>query len=648
MKFTSKALAAVFAALTLGGAAQAAFVTVGTNAENRIQTDTRWTRDNVYILSRVIFVDSGATLTIEPGTIIRAVTESLSGITGEPGSLCIARGGKIIANGTSTDPIIFTSIDDPNVPGAALTIPATWTNVAASPTTFTVKGSGRHASLLNNDYGADGIEGNNAFSKASKWGGVLICGNARVAQNTGSSDTTPADGIWDAHDTSIVQATAANNGTGTDYVEGMATASGSTVLNNTLAIYGGTNDADNSGVMRFCSLRYGGFVLGAAASANEINGLTICGVGSGTVLEFIEIFQNRDDGFEWFGGKHDTRFLFSLSNQDDLFDGDEGYRGNHQFWLGVQGMLSQSATPTHVTRSGYTAANGFPENNDYIGNEFTAADYSYDKLMEFDGGEGNDADRLPLTSLKVLNATLLAGNTNKRGIQPRLETQLFLHNSIVEGASTVSQVGVTTGGTFVSLFSTSNIHSNYDLSATSSKGTTTAPFFAEVSPVFVEETASQIASAWNTNAELTAGDGVATFNSSDLYTYRGFDPRTSGASALTADGTATTPAGFVDVDYAGAMVHNNFLSGWSVLEYLSVLPATNTARPLLTIGTSGTNPTVTFSTAGAAVKYVIEKSTDGKTWTVLTTTPVSNASSITHTDTTTTLGSAVQYRAYAL
>lgn len=644
MKFTSKALAAAFAALTLGGAAQAAFVTVGTNAENRIQTDTRWTRDNVYILSRVIFVDSGATLTIEPGTIVRAVTETLSGITGEPGCLCIARGGKIIANGTATDPIIFTSIDDPHVPGAAMTIPATWTNVAASPTTFTITGASRHASLLNNDYGPDGPSGNNAFSKASKWGGVLICGNARVAQNTGSTDTTPADGIWDAHDTSIVQATAANNGTGTDYVEGMATASGSTVLNNTLAIYGGTNDADNSGVMRFCSLRYGGFVLGAAASANEINGLTICGVGSGTVLEFIEIFQNRDDGFEWFGGKHDTRFLFSLSNQDDLFDGDEGYRGNHQFWLGAQG--TQSAATTTPVRSGFTAANGFPENNTYIGQEFTAADYSYDKLLEFDGGEANDGDRLPLTNLKVFNATLLAGNTNKRGLQPRFEAQLFMHNSIVEGTNTVSQVGVTTGGAFVSLFSISNIHSNYDLAAGSSLGTTTSPYFVDSAPTFVEESASQIASAWNTNAELvTPGAGL---NTSDIYTYRGFDPRTTGASALTEDGTATTPSGFVDVDYAGAMVHNNFLSGWSILEYLSVLPVANTARPLLTIGTSGSNPTVTFSTAGAAVKYVIEKSTDGKTWSVLTTIPVSNATSITHTDTTTTLGSAVQYRAYAL
>jgi hypothetical protein len=640
MKIFKQSFVVLLAALSLAGAARADFITVGTAGENRIQTDTRWTRDNVYILSRVIFVDNGATLTIEPGTIVRAVTDTLSGITGEPGTLLIARGGKIIANGTADDPIIFTSIDDPHVPGGAATIPATWTNTAG--TVFTVTGGSRHASLTNNDYGPDGLEGNNAFSKASKWGGVLICGLARVAQNTQSTDTSPADGIWDSHDTSIVQATAANNGTGTDYVEGMATASGSTVLNNSLAVYGGTNDADNSGVMRFCSLRYGGFVLGAAASANEINGLTICGAGTGTVLEFIEVFQNRDDGFEWFGGKHDTRFLFSLSNQDDAFDGDEGYRGTHQFWLAAQGTLSTSANPTDVLRSGFTAANGFPENGDYVGQEFTASDYSYDKLMEFDGGEGNDADRLPLTNLTVLNATLLAGNTNKRGLQPRLETQLRLHNSIVEGASTVSQVGTTTGGSFVSLLSISNIHSNYDLSAASSIGTTTSPFFVDSAPTFVEETASQIASAWNTDNELN------TLQTADLYTYQGFDPRTTGASALTPDGTFATPTGFVDVDYAGCMVHNNFLAGWSMLEFLSVLPATNTTRPVLTIGASGANPTVTFNTAGAAVKYVIEKSTDGKNWTVLTTVPLSNATTVSHTDTTTTIGSPVLYRAYAL
>jgi hypothetical protein len=817
MKFFNQGFAAVLAALSLTGAAHADFVTVGTPSENRIQVDTRWTRDNVYILSRVIFVDNGATLTIEPGTIVRGITSNMSGYSSEPGTLVVARGGKLVANGTADDPIIFTSIDDPNVPGGLNTVPdvfspggslnvisgefrrATFTAstdvfnissgflpanndtvvlssapsgftngttyhvvnatgttfqlaatsggpailassndtqvhitlingvtptddaandhllsaipmvnnttfifdgstsipapfaaattyhvvqasatafggwytfklsatsggsaiditsagsgiVLSPPGAYVIKGGSRSPLVTFNDYSADGLEGDNGFAKSASWGGVIICGRAFVAQSTGtpaadsfSGGTFPQttgspDGIWDAH--VIIEPTGQNNGTGADYVEGLSTSSGSTVLNDTLAIYGGTNDADNSGVMRFCSLRYCGFVVGAAATGNEINGLTICGAGTGSVYEHIEIFQSRDDGFEWFGGKHDTRFLASISNQDDSFDGDEGFRGTHQFWLAAQGTISQSSSLADPMRRGFT-------NNDYVGQEETASDYRYDRLLEWDGGEGDNGDRLPISDITILNSTFLSGNTQKRGFNPKLEAHVAVHNSVVEGASTVAQQDTTTTGLVQTLLSISNIHSNYDLSASSSKGTTSS-HFAETTPVFVEETASQIASAWNTNAELTAGDLTTTFNTSDLYTKNGFDPRTSGASALSADGTFATPSGFVDLDSAGAMISNNWLSGWSTLEWLEVLPTTNVARPVMTIGHNGTNPTISFPTAGSTVQYVIEKSTDGKNWTVLTTTPLSHATTVSHTDTTTPLATTVLYRAYAL
>jgi hypothetical protein len=166
----------------------------------------------------------------------------------------------------------------------------------------------------------------------------------------------------------------------------------------------------------------------------------------------------------------------------------------------------------------------------------------------------------------------------------------------------------------------------------------------EIAPVFAEETTSQIASNWNNN--VNDGAGVAT---SDIYTKNGLDLRlASGAAARTLDGSFATPTGFVDADYAGSMLDNNMLAGWSVLERVGVLPTTNVARPFLTISLSGTNPVITFPSAGATIKYVIEKSVDGKVWQVLTTTPVSNATTITHTDTTTTVGAPVSYRAYAL
>ena len=64
-------------------------------------------------------------------------------------------------------------------------------------------------------------------------------------------------------------------------------------------LYGGSDDADNSGVFRYVSIRHGGTDIGAG---NEINGLTMGGVGSGTFIEYVEVYNNKDDGFEWFGG----------------------------------------------------------------------------------------------------------------------------------------------------------------------------------------------------------------------------------------------------------------------------------------------------------------------------------------------------------
>ena len=97
--------------------------------------------------------------------------------------------------------------------------------------------------------------------------------------------------------------------------------------------YGGTNDDDNSGTFRYASIRYGGSNIGAG---NEINGLTMGGVGRGTTIEYVEVFNNEDDGFEWFGGTVNGRYLVSAFNGDDAFDIDEGYRGNNQYVFAIQ------------------------------------------------------------------------------------------------------------------------------------------------------------------------------------------------------------------------------------------------------------------------------------------------------------------------
>ncbi len=144
---------------------------------------------------------------------------------------------------------------------------------------------------------ADNLNGNLGQSDRGLWGGVVILGRARI-----------------------------NTAAGTGNIEGIPTTE-------PLGLYGGTNDADDSGVFRYVSIRHAGSLLGPN---NELNGLTMGAVGSGTTIEYVEVFANADDGFEWFGGTVNCKYLVSAFNDDDAFDWDEGYRGKLQFLFTIQ------------------------------------------------------------------------------------------------------------------------------------------------------------------------------------------------------------------------------------------------------------------------------------------------------------------------
>ncbi len=653
MKSTLKSslLAAALAALS-AGSAQADFITVGSDTDNRIITDTRWTRDNVYILGRVIIVANGAKLTIEPGTIIRGAPASLTGYAEEPGTLVVARGGKIIANGTVDDPIIFTSMNDTNVPGGTGTIPTTWVNLKGTSINI--------ATIGNDDYTPGGPEGNNGFNKSGLWGGIILSGRAYAACNTQGTDTN-SDGLWDAHASSLAVDAGGTNGSGrqnfgygTDFPEGLAAGSGSSVLNSALSVYGGTDDTDSSGVMRFVVNRYGGFVLGAAAVGNEINAYTICAVGSGTVLEHLECYQNKDDGFEFFGGRCNTRFLFSSANQDDSFDADEGYRGLHQFWTVIQGTINTS--PSNSLRSGFAL-------NQAIGQTETGNDYQYDKLMEVDGPEPNDGDRLPETDLTVFNFTFLSGATKKEGVQPRLEAKIALHNGITENVATLSRAAEATGGVRTTRLTWSNIYSfnsttsagvinNVNTNVGSTNGTGTAAALTilnQITPL-QHQTASSIVTPWRFSATASP------VTPSPLYTKNGLDLRLAPAAAARNVPLASgviLPSGFIDTGFAGSMRDNLQMFGWTSLAAMDVLPLTNLSRPALTmsvvnVGGGTFRHQVSFPSSNPTVGYVVERSFDGIHWTVLTTEPISGSGTISFTDPTTPSDEAALYRAYGL
>lgn len=170
------------------------------------------------------------------------------------------------------------------------------------------------------------------------------------------------------------------------------------------APFGGTDANDNSGVLSYVRLEYTGFAFNAE---KESNGFTFYGVGRGTQLDHLQSYKGADDGFEWFGGTVDAKYLVSTASEDDSFDWTDGWVGRGQFWIAVQDQSAPDATGT---------ANG-------------------DCLIEADT-RSDDFARKPASCPTLANLTLIGNNdTNaqKRGIRLRAGTYVKLYNSLVTG-----------------------------------------------------------------------------------------------------------------------------------------------------------------------------------------------------------------------
>ncbi|MGF1556241.1 hypothetical protein [Paucihalobacter sp.] len=104
--------------------------------------------------------------------------------------------------------------------------------------------------------------------------------------------------------------------------------------------YGGTNPNDNSGIYRYISLRHGGITIG---QDNEINGITMGGVGNQTIMENLEVVANQDDAFEWFGGTVNGTNLIAWGHGDDGLDADQSWSGTVDNAVVIQTAASDSA-----------------------------------------------------------------------------------------------------------------------------------------------------------------------------------------------------------------------------------------------------------------------------------------------------------------
>lgn len=133
--------------------------------------------------------------------------------------------------------------------------------------------------------------------------------------------------------------------------------------------YGGTEDNDNSGSLKYVRIEYAGI---AAQPGSEINGLTLGGVGSGTTLEHIQVTYGNDDAFEFFGGTVNAKYLIAYATADDDFDFDFGYRGKIQYAISLR-------DPKFV--DGGDAGNGVESDNDGQGSNATP--YTHPVLSNF-------------------------------------------------------------------------------------------------------------------------------------------------------------------------------------------------------------------------------------------------------------------------
>lgn len=256
---------------------------------------TETLKKGTYTMKGWVYITSGSTLTIEPGTVIKGDKETKAALIVEPG-------GKLIAQGTASQPIVFTSEQ--------------------------AKGS----------------------RKPGDWGGVIICGKAK-------------------------------NNQGEQQIEGGPRTK-----------HGGSDDADNSGVLSYVRIEFAGYPF---QKDKEINGLTLGSVGSGTQIDHVQVSYSNDDSFEWFSGAVSCKYLIAYKGWDDDFDTDNGFSGNVQFGLSVRdpriadtsrsnGFESDNcadgsavspyttATFSNITFIGPKATTSFENTSDYI----TAGSYN--------------------------------------------------------------------------------------------------------------------------------------------------------------------------------------------------------------------------------------------------------------------------------
>ena len=313
--------------------------------------------------------------------------------------------------------------------------------------------------------------------------------------------------------------------------------------------YGGSDANDESGILRFVRIEYAGI---AAEPGSEINGLTLGGVGAGTIIENVQVSFGNDDAFEFFGGTVNAKNLIAFATADDDFDFDFGYTGKIQFGISMR-------KPDFVDAG--DAGNGIEADND--GSGTTATPNTRPQLSNF-------------TFVGPNNATGTAANHNYAN-RWRRRTQFVLRNSILvgyqKGGFAVESKGawddyITAG---VSEFANNLVHAvaepYYTDSSTArifaSKSYPANPMSSADQKAMRQDAATALKAKAEANGSITYTDANAIMLESPFYsTTPNFLPK-AGSPALSGASFTGMNAYFSTTTYRGAMGTTNWTSGWT-------------------------------------------------------------------------------------
>ncbi|MBC7447884.1 MAG: T9SS C-terminal target domain-containing protein [Hymenobacteraceae bacterium] len=337
---------------------------------------------------------------------------------------------------------------------------------------------------------------------AGDWGGVVITGRAPVNFTSGT-------GTVEGYDTPIA--------------------------------YGGANPNDNSGSLTYVRIEFAGIAL---TPGNEINGLTLAGVGAGTKLEHIQVIYSGDDAFEFFGGTVNAKYLVAARTTDDMFDTDNGFSGKVQYAFGL-------SDPNLSDPAG--ASNGFESDND-----------------------ANGTTNAPQTSGAFANVTILGpqattgatlpGGGNKYGSAAHLRrnSALSLYNTVLAGwpkglliDGSAAENNFANGALKVQGVVVSGMPTGKALNVSGGNSTANPPV-----PPSTFDIAQYYNAAANKNELLTDNSALQLNANAFTLTAPNVLPG-AGSPLLDASKVAPLPAGFEAAPFRGAFGTTNWLAGWT-------------------------------------------------------------------------------------